>query len=122
MPVIYIASARRSPARRSIASTTAIAKKIIKVDMAATDQGGTLGDKPLVWFLLSCGAGQPENGVLRGAAANGMVKVSIPNPKMLKVRAGAPASGNHCSLDVRVTDASGVDSNTTSTMFDFKQS
>jgi len=97
-------------------------QQTIDLQLAATDQGGSLGDRPLVWFLLACGAGQPENGVIRGALANGMIKVSIPNPKMLKVRAGAPASGSHCSLDVRVTDASGVDSNTASTMFDFKQS
>jgi hypothetical protein len=51
-----------------------------------------------------------------------MIRASIPNPKTLKVRAGAPASGPHCSLDVRATDSSGVDSNTTTTMFDFKQS
>jgi len=94
----------------------------IDLQFAATDQGGTFGEKPYVWFTLSCGAGQPESGVIRGTFANGLIKASIPNPKTLKVRAGAPASGSHCGLDVRATDSSGVDSNTTSTVFDFKQS
>ena len=95
---------------------------MIDLQLAAADQGGTFAEKPYVWFLLSCGAGQPENGVIRGTYANGTIKASIPNPKMLKVRAGAPASGNQCTLDVRATDASGVDSNTTTAMFTFKQS
>ena len=105
-------------------TVTAPAANQLTIDLqfAATDPGGTFGEKPYVWFTLSCGAGQPESGVIHGTFSNGTIKASIPNPKMLKVRAGAPASGSHCGLDVRATDSSGVDSNTTSTMFDFKQS
>jgi hypothetical protein len=107
---------------RLTVTTPATNQPMIDLQFTAADQGGTFGEKPYVWFLLSCGAGQPENGVIRGTFANGMIRASIPNPKTLKVRAGAPASGPHCSLDVRATDSSGVDSNTTTTMFDFKQS
>jgi hypothetical protein len=96
------------------------AQEMIDVQFTAADQGGSFGDTPYVWFLLACGPGQPEDGVVRGKFAGGTVRASIPNPKTLKVRAGAPSSGNHCDLDVRATDSSGVDSNTFTVTFDFQ--
>lgn len=96
------------------------AQDMIELQFAAADRGGTFGATPYVWFLLACGQGQPETGVVRGVFAGGTVRASIPNPKTLKVRAGAPASGNRCELDVRATDANGVDSNTSRVTFDFE--
>jgi hypothetical protein len=96
------------------------AQQTIDLQLAAADQGGTFDAAPYVWFLLSCGAGQPENGVVRGTFAAGVIRVSIPNPKTLKVRAGAPSSGDRCELNVRATDASGVDSNTSTVTFNFQ--
>jgi hypothetical protein len=107
---------------RLTVTAPAATQQTIDLQLAAADQGGTFGATPYVWFLLSCGAGQPLNGVVRGAFANGTIKASIPNPKMIKVRAGAPAAGNQCTLDVHATDSAGVDSNTTTAMFAFKQS
>lgn len=92
----------------------------VDLQFAAADQGGSFSATPLVWFLLSCGAGQPEAGIVRGRLDNGAIRVSIPNPRTLAGHAGAPAAGNHCDLQVRATDASGTDSNTASTAFDFK--
>ena len=93
---------------------------MVDLQLTAADQGGSFGATPLVWFLLSCGPGQPEAGVVRGKFDNGTIRVSVPNPRTLAGHAGAPAAGNHCDLQVRATDSSGTDSNTSSTAFDFK--
>jgi hypothetical protein len=93
---------------------------MLDVQFTAADQGGTFDATPYVWFLLACGPGQPETGVVRGSFAAGTVHVSIPNPKTLKVRAGAPSTGDHCELNVRATDSSGVDTDTATTAFDFQ--
>jgi hypothetical protein len=96
------------------------AQEMIEVQFSAVDTGGTFGETPYVWFLLACGPGQPEDGVVRGKFAGGIVRASMPNPKTLKVRAGAPSHGDHCELNLRATDASGVDSNTSTVTFDFQ--
>ena len=91
----------------------------VDLQFAASNQGGTFGTSPYVWFLLSCG-GQPETGVVRGKLENGVIRASIANPRTLAGRAGAPAAGSHCDLQVRATDLSGTDSNTATAAFDFK--
>jgi hypothetical protein len=96
------------------------AQETIELQFTAADQGGQFDVAPYVWFLLACGPGQPESGVIRGTFARGTVRASIPNPKTLKVRAGAPSKGDHCELNVRATDSSGVDSNTSTVAFDFQ--
>lgn len=96
------------------------AQEMIDLQLTAVDQGGRLDATPYVWFLLACGPGQPETGVVRGSLAGGTVHASIPNPKTLKVRAGAPSTGDRCELNVRVTDSSGVDSNTETVAFNFQ--
>jgi hypothetical protein len=95
-------------------------QETIDLQLSATDQGGTFDATPYVWFQLSCGAGQPETGVVRGTFAAGTLRASIPNPKTLRVRAGAPSKGDHCELNVRATDANGVDTNTSTVAFDFQ--
>lgn len=93
---------------------------MVDVQFTASDQGGSFSPSPHVWFLLSCGPGQPEAGIVRGTFDKGAMRASIPNPRTLAGHAGAPAAGNHCDLQVRATDSSGTDSNTSSTSFDFK--
>ena len=92
----------------------------VDLQVSATSPGGRFDATPYVWFLLACGAGQPEAGVVRGAMNNGTLRVGIPNPRSLAGHAGAPAAGNHCDLQLRATDASGADSNTLMATFDFK--
>jgi hypothetical protein len=108
----------------AIANLTVLSAQVnqpmVDVQFTASDQGGSFGASPYVWFLLSCGPGQPEAGGVRGRFDNGTIRVSIPNPRTLAGHAGAPAAGNHCDLQLRVTDSSGVDSNASSTSFDFK--
>ena len=93
---------------------------MVDLQFAAADQGAAFGDSPTVWFLLACGAGQPEAGIVRGRYENGTIRASIPNPRTLAGHAGAPAAGNHCDLQVRATDSTGTDSNSSATTFDFK--
>jgi len=93
---------------------------MVDLQFTAADQGGSFSATPSVWFLLSCGPGQPEAGIVRGKFENGAIRAGIPNPRTLAGHAGAPAAGTHCDLQVRATDSSGTDSNTSSTSFDFK--
>jgi hypothetical protein len=84
---------------------------------AAEQGGGTLGT-PKAWFMLRCGK-EPEVGVVNGKVANGVVSATIPNPKTI-TGAAAPSYAPQCDLDVRATDAAGVESNTITTKVDFK--
>lgn len=93
---------------------------MVDLQLTASNQGGTFGGTPKVWFLLACGPGQPEAGIVRGTFANGTIRASIPNPRTLQAHAGAPATGSRCDLQVRATDTSGIDSNVLMTTFDFK--
>ena len=100
--------------------STQASQPMIDLQLAASNQGGTFGQTPKVWFLLACGPGQPEAGIVRGNFANGTIRANIPNPRTLQEHAGAPAAGNRCDLQVRATDTSGIDSNMLMTTFDFK--
>jgi hypothetical protein len=93
---------------------------MLDLQLAASNEGGTFGETPKVWFLLACGPGQPEAGIVRGNFANGTIRANIPNPRTLQDHAGAPATGSRCDLQVRATDTSGTDSNMLMTTFDFK--
>ena len=82
----------------------------------------TLGT-PKAWFMLRCGGttglAKPEVGAVNGKVANGVVTVSVPNPKTI-IGADAPTYAPTCDLSVRATDAAGVESNTITTKVDFK--
>src|SRR5678816_1223192 len=97
-----------------------VSQSMIDLQLTATNQGGTFGGTPKVWFLLACRPGQPEAGIVRGTSDNGTIRASIPNPRTLQAHAGAPATGNRCDLQVRATDTSDIDSNVLTTTFDFK--
>src|SRR5262245_56268447 len=76
----------------------------IDLQLTASDQGGTFGGTPKVWFLLACGPGQPEAGIVRGKSDSGTVRASSPNPRMPQEHAGAAATGIQCHLRVRLTE------------------
>jgi len=97
-----------------------VSQPMVDLQLTTTNQSGTFGGTPKVWFLLGCGPGQPEAGIVRGKFDNGTIRASIPNPRTLQEHAGAPATGNRCDLQVRATDTSGIDSNVLTTTFDFK--
>jgi len=87
----------------------------MELQMATTDAAGDLGDEPYVWFAADCGS-EPIVGALRGKASPGAVRVTLPN---LRHADGSPVAGS-CDLQVRITDAPGVDSNTLKTKIEFR--
>jgi hypothetical protein len=99
----------------------AAAKTAQTVDFqfAATDTGGSIGDKPHVYFTLDCGNTEPSLGMVNGKVSAGVVRASIPNPNT-HPKVGAPPPGSKCDLQVRASDAASVDSNTLKTTVDFK--
>ena len=75
----------------------------VDVQFSAMDESSDLGDLPYVWFTIICG-GEPTLGVVRGKAATGTIRASIPRP--------AAAA---CDLEVRASDRQRIDSNTLKT-------
>lgn len=95
-------------------------RPVVDLEMNAANQGATFGESPYVWFDLRCGPGQPEAGIVRGKFDSNTILVSIPNPYTLAGRPGAAVAGDHCDLQVRVTDATNTESNTVKATVDFK--
>jgi len=86
------------------------------VQFAAVDGSADLGDSPYVWFMFGCGD-EPIPGVVHGKLtardrSNGVVRVAVPNPR--------PSANGKCDLQVRLTDAGGIESNTLKTAVDLK--
>jgi hypothetical protein len=85
--------------------------------LAAADAAGDLGDSPYVWFTAGCG-GEPLVGAVRGRVSAGVVRAVLPNLRKA-AGDGAPAAGK-CDLQVRVTDSTGIDSNTLKSTVEFR--
>ena len=95
--------------------STSSKQATLELQLAASDASGDLGELPYVWFSLGCGR-EPLLGVVRGrvtpqSAGNSLVRASLPSPR-------APAGGT-CDLQVRLTDAAGIESNTLKTTVTF---
>jgi hypothetical protein len=78
----------------------------VELQVAAADAGGDLGESPYVWFTADCGD-EPVVGALPGKVSTGTVRVALPR-----------LSGK-CDLQVHVTDATGIESNTLKTALEF---
>lgn len=91
----------------------------VDLQFTAADSANDLGESPYVWFLMRCGPGEPETGMVRGKAADGTVRASIPNPRTL-AKIGLTAAAARCDLQTRVIDASGLESNTLNTAVEFR--
>jgi hypothetical protein len=85
--------------------------------LAVADAAGDLGDTPYVWFTAGCG-GEPIVGAVRGKVSAGVVRAVLPNLRGA-AGGGTPAAGK-CDLQVRVTDSTGIDSNTLKSTVEFK--
>jgi hypothetical protein len=90
---------------------------LAEVQVAAVDAAGDLGNSPYVWFTADCG-GEPLVGALRGSVSGGVVHAALPNVRKA-ARDGIPATGK-CDLQVRVTDSTGIESNTLKTSVEFR--
>jgi hypothetical protein len=89
----------------------------VELQLAAADAAGDLGDSPYVWFTAGCG-GEPLVGAVRGKVSAGVVRAVLPN--LRKAAGGGTASAGKCDLQVRVTDSTGIDSNTLKTTVEFR--
>ena len=89
----------------------------IELILAASDPAGDLGDSPYVWFSADCG-GEPIVGAVRGTVSAGVVRALIPN--LHKAAAGGTATPIKCDFQVRVTDSTGIESNTLKTTVEFR--
>ena len=89
----------------------------VELLLAASDAAGDLGESPYVWFTAGCG-GEPIVGAIKGKVSAGVVRAALPN--LSKVAgSGTPAAGK-CDLQVRITDSTGIDSNTVKTTIEFR--
>lgn len=89
----------------------------IDVQFTMADASSDIGDKPYVWFSVDCGA-DPIVGVVRGRAAAGIVRASLPRGSGADLsRSGADPSGPRlsCTLQLRASDTNGIDSNSLTT-------
>lgn len=84
--------------------------------VAAADPAGDLGDSPYVWFTAGCG-GEPIVGAVRGKVSAGVVRAVLPN--LRKAAGGRTPAAGQCDLQVRVTDSTGIDSNTLKSIVEF---
>ena len=91
----------------------------VDLQFTAADTANDLGESPYVWFLLRCGPGEPETGVVRGKAAGGAIRASIPNPRTL-TKIGLTSAAARCDLQTRVIDSTGIESNTLNTTVEFR--
>jgi hypothetical protein len=89
----------------------------VELQLAAADTAGDLGDSPYVWFTAGCG-GEPLVGAVRGTVSAGLVRAVLPNVRKA-AGGGTPAAGK-CDLQVRITDSTGIDSNTVKTTIEFR--
>jgi hypothetical protein len=89
----------------------------VELQLAVADAGGDLGDSPYIWFMADCG-GDPIAGALRGKLTGGVVRTDLPNVRKA-AKDGIPSVGK-CDLQVRLTDSTGIDSNTLKTTVEFR--
>jgi hypothetical protein len=101
--------------------SAAVNQATVGVQFAVADRV-TFDTSPYVWFVLQCGAGELEIGVVWGKLnlTNRMMQADIPNPRTQGGHPGSPAVADHCNLQLRPTDSSGADSNTLTSVVDFK--
>jgi hypothetical protein len=85
------------------------------VQLAAADTANDLGPAPYVWFTADCG-GEPIVGAVRGVVNAGVIRAVVPH--LRKAAGSSPAAGK-CDLQVRITDSTGIDSNTLKSAVEF---
>jgi hypothetical protein len=89
----------------------------LELQLAAEDVAGDLGEAPYVWFYADCG-GEPIVGALPGKVNARIVRALFPD-----LRSAAPDSvpaNARCSLQVRLTDKTGIESNTLKTTLELR--
>jgi hypothetical protein len=99
VPIVIEAHAPTISNLRVVIPPQGAAEFLLNVTDTATD----LGESPYVWFTAECG-GEPLAGAVRGRVNAGVIRAPIPN-----------LGAETCDLQVRVTDATGIESKTLKT-------
>jgi len=81
----------------------------LELQLVAEDVAGDLGESPYVWFYAECG-GEPIVGALPANVNARIVRALFPDLRSAAPD-NAPANAS-CSLQVRLTDKAGIESNT----------
>lgn len=89
----------------------------LELQLSADDAAGDLGESPYLWFYADCGS-EPIVGALPGKVNARIVRVLFPDLRSAAPD-NAPANAK-CSLQVRLTDRTGIDSNTLKTTLELK--
>jgi hypothetical protein len=89
----------------------------LELQLTAEDVAGDLGDSPYVWFYADCG-GEPIVGALPGKVNARIVRALFPDLRSAAPD-NAPANAG-CSLQVHLTDKTGIESNTLKTTLELR--
>jgi hypothetical protein len=116
MPVTFSVSSH-APAISDLKIGPASNQSTLELQLAVSDAGGDLGEAPYVWFMAECG-GDPIAGALRAKVTGGVARTTLPNVRKA-AHDGIPDVGR-CELRVRLTDSTGIESNTLTTTVEFR--
>ena len=105
------------PAISDLRTTPQSNQRGLELQLSADDAAGDLGESPYLWFYADCG-GEPIVGALPSKVNARIVRVLFPD-----LRSAAPdnAPANaRCSLQVWLTDKTGIESNTLKTTLELR--
>ena len=106
------------PAISTLQITPQSNQRGLELQLSADDAAGDLGESPYVWFYAECGGGEPIVGALPGKVNARIVRALFPD-----LRSTAPDSAPanaRCSLQVWLTDKTGIESNTLKTTLELR--
>ena len=107
------------PAISNLQITPQSNQRGLELQLSADDAAGDLGESPYVWFYADCGAGEPIVGALPSKVNARSVRALFPDLRSTSPD-NAPANAS-CSLQVRLTDKTGIDSNTLKTTLELRK-
>jgi hypothetical protein len=114
---VTIAVPTHIPAISNLRITPPSNQRGLELQLSADDAAGDLGESPYVWFYADCG-GEPIVGALPGKVNARIVRALFPDLRSTAPDS-APANAS-CSLQVRLTDKTGIESNTLKTTLELK--
>jgi len=106
------------PAISNLQITPQSNQRGLELQLSADDAAGDLGESPYVWFYAECGGGEPIVGALPGKVNARIVRALFPD-----LRSTAPDSAPanaRCSLQVWLTDKTGIESNSLKTTLELR--
>jgi hypothetical protein len=107
------------PAISNLQITPQSNQRGLELQLSADDAAGDLGESPYVWFYADCGGGgEPIVGALPGKVNARIVRALFPDLRSTAPDS-APANAS-CSLQVRLTDKTGIESNTLKTTLELR--